>query len=210
MVNCLRLVVDFAISENSQNIVTKLLSVSVLAVTQLLLDCLEINGIFDHQMIVRNIVQRDRLSKRPRTLMLFHQLKNILTLEQERYFFCLYQFLVILPSPATFFDPWYLHRVYSEILVFALIIFTDERFSDHFLECFAIKFMIIDRQLFDFLNDKLFLSFDDLTNPWIIDSWMYVTLHHCSSFIVFDISFPSLWRHSAIFTKTLLPEIAQS
>ena len=65
MVDCLRLVVDFAITENPQYIVTELLSVPVLAVAELLLDCLQINGIFDHQMIVRNVVKRDRLSERP-------------------------------------------------------------------------------------------------------------------------------------------------
>jgi|JI6StandDraft_1071083.scaffolds.fasta_scaffold584993_2 hypothetical protein len=55
VVDRLRLVVESAIPENFQDIVTELFPVSILAVAELLFDCLEIDGLLHNQMIVRNV-----------------------------------------------------------------------------------------------------------------------------------------------------------
>jgi hypothetical protein len=60
------------------------------------------------------------------------------------------------------------------------------------------------------LDNELFLFFDNLADPGVIDSWMDMTLHHGTSLVIFDITFPSLWTHSTIFTETLFTEITQS
>ena len=70
--------------------------------------------------------------------------------------------------------------------------------------------MIVDRQLLDLLDDKLLLFFDNVAYPRVVDGWMNKTLHHGSSLVVFDVAFPSLRRHSAVFAKALFPEIPQS
>ena len=47
-IHCLRLVVDLAVSEDLHYVLTKLLSISIFTVAELLLNSLEINGLLDH------------------------------------------------------------------------------------------------------------------------------------------------------------------
>ena len=117
---------------------------------------------------------------------------------------------MVLPGPSTLFDPRNLHGIYSEILFLSLSILPAERFLHHFFQCFAIEPMTVDGKFFDFLDDKLFLPFDDIANPRVVDGWVNITLHHGAPFVVFDIALPSIWRHPTIFTEALLPKITQS
>jgi len=141
--------------------------------------------------------------------MFFHELKYILALQEKRNFFCFYELLVVLPSPSTFFDSRNIHRVYPKVLLLSLGIFSRERLSHHLFKLITIIFVIIDGKLFNFLNNELLLFFNDVTDLWIVYGWMHKALHHRSSFIILDISFPSFRRHSAFFTKALFSEVAQ-
>lgn len=55
-IHCLGLVVYFAVSENFHDVVAELLTVPVFAVAELFLDCFEIDRLFDHQMVIRNVL----------------------------------------------------------------------------------------------------------------------------------------------------------
>lgn len=69
--------------------------------------------------------------------------------------------------------------------------------------------MVVNRQLFDFLNDKFLLPLNNFADFGVVDGRVYVALHHGSSFVVLDIAFPSLGRHSAVFAEALLSEVAK-
>lgn len=160
-------------------------------------------------MVVWDIFKWDWLSEGPRTLMFFHQFQDILALKKERHLLSFDKLLMVLPSPSTLFDSWYVIRIYPEIFFFPLRINSTEGFFHHFFKSLAIKSMTVDRQFLNFGDYKLFLFFDDVTDSWVVNCGMDIAFHHCSSFVIFDISFPSFRWHPAIFTKTLLSEIPQ-
>jgi hypothetical protein len=70
--------------------------------------------------------------------------------------------------------------------------------------------LLVQRELLYFLNNKLFLFFNDLTDSGVVDGRMNMAFHHCSSLIVLDIPLPSIRAHPAIFTETLLSKVAKS
>ena len=117
---------------------------------------------------------------------------------------------MILPSPTAFLDSRNIQRINSKAFFLALSIGPEVRVFNHFLKCFPIKSVIVDRQFLDLLDDELLLFFDDVAYPRVVDGWMDKALHHGSSLVVFDVAFPSLRRHPAVLAEALLSEITQS
>ena len=56
-VNCLRLIVNFAVSENFKDVVTKLLTISVFAVTEFFFNRFEVDRLLNDKMIIGNILE---------------------------------------------------------------------------------------------------------------------------------------------------------
>lgn len=64
-VNSLRLIVNFAVLEDLENVFAEMFTISVFAVAQLLFDCLEIDWLLYNEMIVGNIIEGNWFTERP-------------------------------------------------------------------------------------------------------------------------------------------------
>lgn len=69
--------------------------------------------------------------------------------------------------------------------------------------------MFVQRELFYFENDELFLLLNDLTHTRVVDCGVHMALHHGASLIILDVALPPVGAHPAVFTEPLLPEITQ-
>ena len=141
--------------------------------------------------------------------MFFQKLNYILALKLERNLFSFSQFLVVIPSPPSLNNSRNLKGVNPIMLLITISIHPGKSFCQLF-QVFSIIFYFIEGKFFDSVDYNLFLLFNDVTHSWVIDCWMNIALHHSTSFIIFDKSFPSLCGHSTIFTKSLLSKITQS
>lgn len=65
VVHCLWLVVNLTVPEYLHYVLAKLLTVSILAVAELFLQSLEVDGLLDDQVVVRDVLEGHRLSERP-------------------------------------------------------------------------------------------------------------------------------------------------
>jgi hypothetical protein len=83
VVGCLRLVVDPAVLEDTRDVVAEVLTVAVFVVCQLLLDGLDVDRLLNDQVIVRHVIDGHWVAEWPRSLVLLHQIEDILALKQE-------------------------------------------------------------------------------------------------------------------------------
>jgi hypothetical protein len=141
--------------------------------------------------------------------MLLHEIEHILALKQEGNLLGLDEFLVILPCPAAFLDPRNVHRVDPEILLLALSIHSAEGLPHHLLEGFTLEPVVVDGELFYFLDDEILLTLDDVTDARVIDGGVHIALHHGAALVVLDVSFPAFGRHAAILAEALLPKVSE-
>lgn len=111
VVNSLKLIIFLTILENKFNKGTKLLSISTLPTTQFFVNCFYIDWFFYDNVIVRNILKRDRLTKRPRRLMFVEHINNIFALEKKRNFLRPHKFIMLTPSPSTLLYAINQHRI---------------------------------------------------------------------------------------------------
>jgi hypothetical protein len=72
-IDSLRLVVDLAVFEDLQDILAKVLSVTIKIAGKLLFDGLGIHRFLYDKMVVRNVVEGNWFAEGPRSLMLFEQ-----------------------------------------------------------------------------------------------------------------------------------------
>ena len=127
------LVVEPTISEYFYDILTKVLSISVFVVIQLLLDCFHVDRLPHYQIVVRNILDRYWLPERPTILLFSQQIDNILTFQQKRDLFGFDKLLMLLPSPSTLLDSWDVHGIDFEVFGFILSILSNIGLSHHLL-----------------------------------------------------------------------------
>lgn len=117
---------------------------------------------------------------------------------------------MVCPCPATLFDAWDVQRVDPEGFFLAIWVFPDEPFVlNPLLQLFAIKPVTIEAQFLNFVDDQVLLFLYNVADSRIINTWVDIAFHHRSSFVVFDVTFPSLGGHPAILAEPLLPEVPQ-
>lgn len=69
--------------------------------------------------------------------------------------------------------------------------------------------MAVQAELFDSADDQILLFFNDFADSRVVDSRMYIALHHRAAFIVLNVAFPSFSGHAVVLAETLLSEITQ-
>lgn len=115
---------------------------------------------------------------------------------------------MIVESPSAFFNPRDLHGVYSENFLLSRRVDSHKLVLDFSVNLSPIELYAVEAELFNFADNEFFLSFDDVTDTWVVDGGVDVALHHCSAFVVLDVAFPALSGHTVIFAEALLSEVA--
>ena len=116
---------------------------------------------------------------------------------------------MVIPCPPSLQNSWNHEWINSIAFLLSISIYPDKLLCN-FLNMFSIVLHFIERKFLYSVYDNFLLLFDDITHPCIVDCGMNKALHHCSSFVVFYVTFPSIWRHSTVLAKALLSEVAQS
>ena len=201
------LVVGSAVCKHADNVWRELLPGLIIIACQFHLYCFEIYWVFDDCLIIWHIIFGDGLPKWPNWLVFFQHLNDTLALNLERNFPSFPQFFMVVPCPASLRHSWDEHGVDSKMLIFSVTIFVHISLGE-FLKFLSVIFHLIEWQFFDLANHELFLLLDDFAHSGVIDCGMHVALHHRSSFVVFDIAFPSIRAHPAIFAEPLFPKVS--
>lgn len=140
--------------------------------------------------------------------MFLKQLQNVLALQQEGHFFGLDELIMIGPCPPAFLDSRDVHRIDAELFFLPKSILSDKWLASELLfEGLGLELVVVNRQLFDFVDNKLFLPLDNLTDLRIVDCWVHIALHHRPSLVVFYVAFPSFRGHTTVLAKPLFAEI---
>jgi hypothetical protein len=75
------LVVDPAILEDPCDIFTEVFPITVFVVGQLLLDGLDVDGLLDHQVVVRHVIDGDWIAEGPGGLVFLHEIQDVLAFQ---------------------------------------------------------------------------------------------------------------------------------
>lgn len=181
----------------------------ILVASQLYFNGFQVNGILHDVLVIRDIVFGDWFPKWPDWLMFFQEFNDVLALQLKWNLFGFAKLLVIIPAPTSFKNSRNVQGIDPVLFLLSVDICANKGFGIFFQQ-FPIISHLVKRQLFNPLHDDFLLLFDDVTNSWVVNGWMYMTLHHCPSFIILDVSFPAFRWHTTVLTKALFPKVAQS
>lgn len=185
-------IVSSCVIKDLDYIALKQVSLLVVSFVQILPDLIKPHWLCDDSIVIRSLSLANRLSKWPCVFMIPKRLKNILALLFKCFFFCPFRFFIICLRPPSFKQSLYLIK----LKVICSFLVKVKRIIDS----------LIDHRV-DFRNDELPLLLDDAADVLVVDTFVYLALHHRRPRVVFDVPFPPGLRHLKVLRKTLLPEI---